>query len=132
MISSNIDSHNSNRNQFSQRFLFALRRAVYKSKSKNFVGLFLKRENYAFSDVLSGAERKFMCQNVDYLVMGAPIQIANLEKWQDFYHNILRRELEIKVDYFVLIDKDYLSSPRHKRVTNLAISLLVRLKVGSD
>lgn len=41
MISSNIDSHNSNCNQFPQRFLFALRRAVYKLKYKTFVGLFL-------------------------------------------------------------------------------------------
>lgn len=48
--------------------------------------------------MLSGAESEFMCQNVDYLVMEAPIQISNLEKWQDFYHNILRRELEIKVE----------------------------------
>lgn len=50
-----------------------------------------------------------MCQDIDELVNEAQIQIRNGQKRRDPYYNIQRRDLEIKVDYLVLLEKQWFS-----------------------
>lgn len=78
--------------------------------------------------IVSGTESEFLCQDVDKLVKEERIQIGKAQEWQALNYNMRRRELEIKLGDFVLLEKHWLRFRRQKIVTNLVQSLSVRLR----
>lgn len=54
---------------------------------------------------MSDVKSEFMCQNAEKLVKEAQVQIVNLQKRKDLHCNMSRREFEIKMGVFVLLEK---------------------------
>lgn len=79
------------------------------------------------------SKNKFMCmqivQDVDKLVREAQAEIGKAQKWQALYYNMHRREMEIKVGDFVLLEKHWISSWRQKRVAKFGPKFVSKIKV---
>lgn len=133
MISSYICSHHSNWDQFLQYFAYALHTALNESPDKTLAELCLGKKIVTPLQrlvMVPGAEAEYTCHDVDKLVKEAQVEIGKAQKWQDVYCNMCRKELEIKVGDFVLVEKLLLSSSRKKKVANFGSKFIGPFKVG--
>lgn len=115
MISSYIGSHQSNWDQFLQYSVYQFCTAVHQSTGKTTDELFLGKKiitPFQMLLMVSGVEGEFMCQNVEKLVKKTQVQIGKAQKGQALYYDMRRRELDIKVGDFNLVEKHWLSSCR--------------------